>query len=835
MRVNQPVTKTEIELKDAEPLVSRTDPGGRILFANQVFVDTSGYSEQELVGAPHNLVRHPDMPPQAFANLWTTIKAGRPWDGLVKNRAKTGDFYWVRANVTPVVDEAGEVTGYLSIRSKPSRDSIRAAEKAYAAIRAGTAKHIGLADGELVKTGALAWLGALSHSMFGRLAAVAVAALLAMLIVGWQGFTGMAASNAALRHVYEHDLIAVNQLRTISDRLRDSRNLIAQMTIALGRGTEATGVLAEREPPVRANLAAIATAWRDYQSGDLTDGQRGLVTKFDRDYGQLRQDIIEQAFHLARAGDIPALNRLFEQQAPPLFQTVFNDDRELVDQQIGVGEILYKDADASLQRRLFSGIGAGLFCIVAVLGLCWALVVTFRRSTRVLEDHFVAISRGDLTADIKRPAAREFQRVTSMLRAMRAHLAFKSWEGAEFERKAVQIRRETIDRMAQTIEQETGSSVESVALRTGAMASDADAMAASAERVGANARHVAQAADQAMANVHMVASASEQLVTAIRQVSAQVDHASAVASRAASQGAAAQQIILSLSEAGDRIGTVVRLIADIASKTNLLALNATIEAARAGDAGKGFAVVAGEVKALATQTAKATEEISQQITGLRGATEQAVAAVAEIGQTLQEVTQVAVSVAEAVGQQTAATQQIAGNVAESGAAVQEVTRRIAEVSTDVDATGSQAVELRRASGVLAEDIAALRGALVRTVRTATTDANRRVEQRVAVDEPCTIITDHDSQRMTARIGDISLGGAAILKVAGGGGLHGAGTLILDRAGGGRTRFEIRAADPDGSLHVQFDRSNWEPGFEHALHAMLDDNAADALAAPLRAR
>jgi aerotaxis receptor len=93
MRRNEPITDHEIEIPDDEPLVSRTDTGGRIVFANQAFIDVSGYALEELIGAPHNLVRHPHMPQAAFADLWTTIRAGRPWEGLVKNRAKQGDFY----------------------------------------------------------------------------------------------------------------------------------------------------------------------------------------------------------------------------------------------------------------------------------------------------------------------------------------------------------------------------------------------------------------------------------------------------------------------------------------------------------------------------------------------------------------------------------------------------------------------------------------------------------------------------------------------------------------------------------------------------------------------
>ena len=105
MRVNEPITDREIVMEDGVLLVSRTDTGGRITFVNKAFVDISGYTEAELIGAPHNLIRHPHMPKEAFADLWATIKDGRPWEGMVKNRTKSGDFYWVRANVTPVIED----------------------------------------------------------------------------------------------------------------------------------------------------------------------------------------------------------------------------------------------------------------------------------------------------------------------------------------------------------------------------------------------------------------------------------------------------------------------------------------------------------------------------------------------------------------------------------------------------------------------------------------------------------------------------------------------------------------------------------------------------------
>ena len=136
MRVNQPVTRVEHHLQQGAFIVSTTDLRGVITFVNEEFVRLSGFTREELIGQPHNLVRHPDMPPGAFEDLWRTVKAGVPWQGMVKNRCKNGDFYWVDASVTPI-EEKGHVIGYVSIRSQPSATQIVEAERMYARARAG--------------------------------------------------------------------------------------------------------------------------------------------------------------------------------------------------------------------------------------------------------------------------------------------------------------------------------------------------------------------------------------------------------------------------------------------------------------------------------------------------------------------------------------------------------------------------------------------------------------------------------------------------------------------------------------------------------------------------
>ncbi len=139
MKRNLPVTQHEIDYAESDVFVTRTDPKGIITYANDAFVKISGFSREELVGKNHNMVRHPDMPEWAFADLWKTVKSGRPWRGLVKNRAKNGDCYWVRATVSPIQDN-GQTTGYLSLRKKPSRAEVAHAEQLYKSASAPSRK-----------------------------------------------------------------------------------------------------------------------------------------------------------------------------------------------------------------------------------------------------------------------------------------------------------------------------------------------------------------------------------------------------------------------------------------------------------------------------------------------------------------------------------------------------------------------------------------------------------------------------------------------------------------------------------------------------------------------
>jgi aerotaxis receptor len=156
MRINEPVTQREFDFPDNATLMSTTDTQSHVTYANQAFIDVSGFDREEIKGQPHNLVRHPDMPREAFADMWATLKGGEPWSALVKNRRKNGDHYWVRANAVPVVRNGRQV-GYMSVRTKATREEIAGAEALYRDLREGKAGNRHLHKGLVVRKGLQAW------------------------------------------------------------------------------------------------------------------------------------------------------------------------------------------------------------------------------------------------------------------------------------------------------------------------------------------------------------------------------------------------------------------------------------------------------------------------------------------------------------------------------------------------------------------------------------------------------------------------------------------------------------------------------------------------------
>jgi methyl-accepting chemotaxis protein len=439
---------------------------------------------------------------------------------------------------------------------------------------------------------------------------------------------------------------------------------------------------------------------------------------------------------------------------------------------------------------------------LVMLVLLPVVVAAISRPVRALTRTMTELAAGNMEAEAVGQDHRD--ELGDMARAV---LVFKEHmirgdrlaaEREEVRRHGEAEKRTVLVDMAEKIEAETGSALQNIGSRMAATAKAAEAMNSSALRTGASAQDATMAAGQALAVAQTVAGAAEKLTSSIRDISRQVYQSTSVAGRAVAAGSDTRATIEALNKDVERIGTVAGIIGEIAARTNLLALNATIEAARAGDAGKGFAVVASEVKALATQTARSTQEIARHIDQVRLATGASVAAVVRIEQTISEIDALAGTIAAAVEQQGVATEEIARNVTETAKAAHEMTARTAEVSAEASETGRQAADVRDNASGLHGAMAELRHSVVRAVRTATADVDRRLNERFTVDLACRMTLD--GQVHAARVVDWSDTGA---RVRGAPAVDAGARGVLDIDGVGfALPFVVRHAEID-SLHVAF--------------------------------
>jgi methyl-accepting chemotaxis protein len=412
------------------------------------------------------------------------------------------------------------------------------------------------------------------------------------------------------------------------------------------------------------------------------------------------------------------------------------------------------------------------------------------------------LAAGDLTAEVPaqgRPD--ELGTIAAASAVLKDTLARTAHVTSDDQERRVQEQKQAaLIAMADAIEAEAGHALAQVHARTTAMAQTAAEMSGSAARTGRAAESATDAATTAMESSHTVSAAADKLAAAISEIGQQVSQSATAASEAVAAGHETRATIEALNGQVARIGAVVDMIRDIAGKTNLLALNATIEAARAGEAGKGFAVVATEVKSLAAQTARSTQDIARHISEVRGATQEAVAAVARIEQKIGVIDGISSGVAAAVEMQAAATMGIAFNVSDTASAASDMTTRISEVRAEAVQTERHALSVRENARALEEAVAELRHAVIRVVRTSTTEVNRRGDERYPANLPCRLTTANGTY--AAALVDLSARGAQFRDAppmpAGT-----KGSVSLDGMAAALP-FVVRNTDDLGGVHVKFD-------------------------------
>lgn len=492
--------------------------------------------------------------------------------------------------------------------------------------------------------------------------------------------------------------------------------------------------LAMREPEqLAAHGERLVQLRKDYDerkafwvSSSLSaDLKTALVSKSDAEVQKFWRILTDQLLPALKSKDMAGAERAYAQvkDAYTAHRAVIDSIVENANKQNADMEKLAADRDSSILYILL-GVAAAVLAFIAagLLGVALGVVRPIVRMTDTMQK----LATGDLAADI--PFAHRQDEVGSMAGALQV---FKQGaienarlreEQLQKEQEAALAKRGALHQMAETVERETGRSVDTASATTQGVERAASSLSEIARSLSSESQAVAAASTQALGSSQTVSAAAEELSASIREIATQVARTSTLTKSAVAGRERARSTIQALADAVKKIAEVSDLIGGIAGQTNLLALNATIEAARAGEAGRGFAVVAAEVKSLSDQTAKSTEEITRLIAEVQASTQAAVDAVETMGGHIVEIDGVATSVAAAMEEQDAATREIARSISESASAAKEVSAKIANVSRDAASVNERAADVRQAIAGMAGNLESLRSVVVRTVRDSTAAA-----------------------------------------------------------------------------------------------------------------
>jgi methyl-accepting chemotaxis protein len=444
-------------------------------------------------------------------------------------------------------------------------------------------------------------------------------------------------------------------------------------------------------------------ARKAYEPLIITAEERALYDEFSAYWAE----------YLAGVKEVLALSRKNEDKEAKLLHAKASLAGVHADETLQKDVLLNKGADAagsqaeqSFDDAIKMVLASLLLAIILGIGAAILLVRDVSAGIRSIVAPMQALGNGDLTAQV--PHQSETTEIGSMANTLQvfkdALVAKKASDEAAAVDADAKIRRgQRVDNITREFETLIGELVGSLSSASTQLEASAGNLTSTAERAQKLTTVVAAASEEASTNVRSVASATEEMASSINEIGRQVQESARMATDAVDQARKTNDRVSELSKAAARIGDVVELINTIAGQTNLLALNATIEAARAGDAGRGFAVVASEVKALAEQTAKATGEIGQQISGIQVATEESVNAIKEISGTIEKLSEISSTIASAVEEQGAATQEISRNVLQAAHGTQQVSSNVTDVQRGAGETGAASSQVLSAAKSLSGD------------------------------------------------------------------------------------------------------------------------------------
>jgi methyl-accepting chemotaxis protein len=666
--------RVRAEIINMTSIVSESDLKGDILTINEKFIEISKYSREELIGQPHNTTRHPDMPKEVFKELWSTIGRGKTFRGIIKNQAKDGTPYYVDAVIAPVMGANGKPRKYIGVRyditaaeleRHNAKGILSAIDSTFAYIEFDTKGHVLTANANFLQT-----MGYRLEELVGK---------------HHRTMVDSATANSSNYSLFWNELgSGQSKSDTYKQTTKEGKEVWLQTVYApvkdeMGRVVKVVAIATD----VTAERLRVA----DFEGQLASVGKSQAVIEFNLDGTIIK----------ANENFLNTVGYTLE-EIKGRHHSMFIDDAERQSPmyrefwaKLGRGEF-----DAGEYRRIGKGgrevfIQASYNPILDLNGKPFKVVkyatdltaqVAARNEMRRKVDYILELaSKGDLTQDISATGDDAISQICRGLGEFFGDL------------------RKTISAMADNASALAGASEE--------LSSVSVEMSSNAEETSSQATVVSAASEQVSQNVRTVATGVEELNSAIREIATNATEGAKVSRQAVSIAVDTNNTISKLGESSCEIGKVVKVITSIAEQTNLLALNATIEAARAGEAGKGFAVVANEVKELAKETAKATEDISQKIETIQTDTRGAILAIRQISEVINQINDISNTIASAVEEQTATANEMGRNVAEAALGTGEIAQNVSNVASAAASTTQGACNTQQAAAELARMAAEL--------------------------------------------------------------------------------------------------------------------------------
>ena len=674
------VTQKEVPFPAGGVLVSKTDTKGIITYANDAFVEISGFSREELIGKNHNIVRHPDMPPQAFKWLWDTLKSERPWRGMVKNRCKNGDHYWVRATVAPIV-EGGNITGYVSVRKAPTRNQIAEAEALYRKLNESGAQVVSKYERFKFKN----W------SMKGKLQASIQIPLLVILTVA-QLYISTTLKDDALRVASEKGEQVANQIFDGSNMLMVVGQIgeASNRTLLLKKATSSANVKSAQLLRTKQVVEQYGAGLPDEQIKDevqrrviesrkqsivfAKDGQGNPILRITTPF------LASKDFH---GTDCTTCHAVPEGTAVGASDVVI----DLIPDFERINQMEFKMLLVQLALQVF---------LFLCIGFCVDLFI--RRQMADVDKEFRNIMEGNLDTELDISIQDEMGKLLCAIQSMQTYL------------------RTMVDEIVTPVTQIQGGikSLDAMVSNVAHNAADEQGhiltIASTIEELSQSIAEVAHMAADSLSD-------AQAMQKTVEENNRNMELSIAATSKVADTVLSSSKTIADFGVSIQKIGTIANAIKDIAEQTNLLALNAAIEAARAGEQGRGFAVVADEVRKLAERTATSTKDIASTIAEINNVSEAAVksmqGAVSEVetgialirknGDGLKEIMSASIHVADRIDhiaaaskEQAAAGESAASSLERITTLVDNNTQSANEAKLAAEALASSADELKRA-------------------------------------------------------------------------------------------------------------------------------------------